>query len=133
EGLAWELSGVGVKCLTEEDTFDAAGKKTGTVKASGVAQRWADLMTAKYGELARVEPVFAELRNCIDLAVIGALIQKEGFQEKADCQLTTLLSNAEAPIQQYYVPTQVASKASAVKKGNNWIIAASGGVMIQPW
>ncbi|MDZ4819573.1 MAG: DUF1598 domain-containing protein [Planctomycetota bacterium] len=133
EGLAWELSGVGVKCLTEEDTFADDGKQTGTVKATPAAQRWADIFTAKYADLAAKEPVFAELRNCIDLAVIAALIQKEDFQKQASCQLGALLSNAETPIEKYNVPTKVAAKASAVKKGRNWIIATSGGVMIQPW
>jgi len=33
----------------------------------------------------------------------------------------------------YNVPKQVDSKATAVKKGRNWVITASGGVMIQPW
>ena len=34
---------------------------------------------------------------------------------------------------EYNVPKQVDSKATAVKKGRNWVITASGGVMIQPW
>jgi hypothetical protein len=133
EGLAWELRGVGVKCLTAEDTFNAAGQRTATSQASPLAQRWADNMTAKYEELAAKEPIFAELRNCIDLAVVSALILKENLPARAGCELSTLLGEKLFAVSEYSVPKQVDSKATAVKKGRNWVITASGGVMIQPW
>jgi hypothetical protein len=133
EGLAWEIRGVGVKCETADDTFDAAGQRTATAKGSPLAQKWADMMTAKYEELAAKEPVFGELRNCIDLAVVSALILKENLGERAGCKLTALLNEKELPVGEYPVPKQVDSKATAVKKGRNWVIQASGGVMIQPW
>jgi hypothetical protein len=133
EGLAWELRGVGVKCLTAEDTFDDAGQRTSTAQGSPAAQKWADLMTGKYAELATKEPIFAELRNCIDLAVVSALILKENLTVQAGCELPTLLGAERFAVAEYNVPKQVDSKASAVKKGRNWVISASGGVMIQPW
>jgi hypothetical protein len=133
EGLAWELRGVGVKCLTAEDTFNSAGQRTETAQASPLAQRWADNMTAKYEELAVKEPIFAELRNCIDLAVIAALILKEDLTARAGCELPMLLGEKRFAVAEYSVPKQVDSKATAVKKGRNWVITASGGVMIQPW
>jgi hypothetical protein len=133
EGLAWEIRGVGVKCETAEDTFDNAGQRTASAKGSPLAQKWADNMTTKYEELSAREPVFAELRNCIDLAVISALILKENLSQRAGCELTALLDEKELPVGEYAVPKQVDSKATAVKKGRNWVIQASGGVMIQPW
>jgi uncharacterized protein DUF1598 len=133
EGLAWELRGIGVKCLTAEDTFNGAGQRTQTQQASPTAQRWADNMTAKYEELAAKEPIFAELRNCIDLAVVSALILKENLTARAACELPALLGPKSYRVAQFNVPKQVDSKASAIKKGRNWVITASGGVMIQPW
>ncbi len=133
EGLAWELRGAGVKCETADDTFDTAGQRTATAKASPLAQKWADNMTAKYEELSVKEPVFAELRNCIDLAVVSALILKENLSERAGCKLTAIVDEKQLPVGEYAVPKQVDSAATAVKKGRNWVIQASGGVMIQPW
>jgi hypothetical protein len=133
EGLAWELRGIGVQCLTAEDTFGAAGQRTGTSKASPIAQKWADNMTARYEALAAQEPIFAELQNCIDLAVISALILKEDLIGRASCELPMLTAAEQYQVAEYSVPKQVNSKASAVKKGRNWVITASGGVMIQPW
>jgi hypothetical protein len=133
EGLAWELRGVGVKCLTAEDTFGTAGERTSTGQASPMAQKWADNMTARYEALASKEPIFAELRNCIDLAVVSALILKEDLIGRAGCELPTLTGEKRFSVAEYNVPKQVHSKATAVKKGRNWVITASGGVMIQPW
>jgi hypothetical protein len=133
EGLAWELRGVGVKCLTAEDTFDSAGDRTSTDQASPIAQKWADNMTARYEALAAKEPIFAELRNCIDLAVVSALILKEGLIGRSGCELPTLMGAEQYSVAEFSVPKQVHTKATAVKKGRNWVITASGGVMIQPW
>ncbi len=133
EGLAWELRGVGVKCLTAEDTFAVDGRRAETAKASPIAQKWADNMTAKYAELAAKEPVFAELQNCIDLAVVAALIQKEHLAERADCRTPFLYDAKKCPTDRFLAPKQVDSKATAVKKGKNWVISASGGVLVQPW
>ena len=36
-----------------------------------MAQKWADNMTAHYDELAVAEPVFGDLRNCMQLALVG--------------------------------------------------------------
>ncbi len=133
EGTAWELRGIGVKCLTADDTFNQDGQRTNTRQASPLAQRWADTMTAKYEELAAKEPIFAELRNCIDLAVVSALILKEDLTGRAECELPTLLGERRFAVAEYNLPRQVDSKATAAKKGRNWVITASGGVMIQPW
>ena len=73
EGLAWELRGGSVKAMTEEDFFTANGDREHTGKANPLAKKWADNMTAKYGELAVAEPIFGQLQNCMDLAVVGAL------------------------------------------------------------
>jgi len=133
DGLAWEIRGGGVKCLTAEDQRSADGKRTATAQGGSSAKKWADLMTQKYEELCVVEPVFAELQNCMDLAVVAALIQQERLCDRLDLPLTTLLDEQAVPRVSYNVPKQVPTIGSTVKKGNNWVISASGGVLFQPW
>ena len=60
DGLAWELRGQGVKCMTENDIIAADGSATATGKTSPIAQKWADMMTEKYDQLAGVEPIFGQ-------------------------------------------------------------------------
>ncbi len=133
EGLGWELRGASVKAMAEEDFFTAAGTRERTTKANPLAQKWADSMTANYAALAAKDTVFGDLQNCLDLAIVGALVQKENLLEKADCHLSLLLNEKELMIDRYNAPKQVESKASFIKKGKNWVISASGGVQVQPW
>lgn len=124
DGLAWQIRGAGVKAETE----DPDGKK------DPVAQKWADLMTANYDALAVKDPVFGDLRNLMDMCVIAALISKEGLLEKAGCSLPLLTADdSMLMIESWNPPKQVATQAGATKKGRNWVITASGGVLVDSW
>lgn len=133
DGLAWQLRGPGVKAMSEEDFLDAGGQVKHTGKASPAAQRWAELMTKKYDELSLREPVFGELRNCMDLAVIAALIFKENLAAKASLDLGPFLDAEAYPTEAFNVPKQVETKVSYVKATNCTIISASGGVELNTW
>jgi hypothetical protein len=133
DGLAWELRGQGIKCLTEDSIFAADGSRLQSGKSNAQAQKWADLMTEKYPELCLAEPIFGELRNIMDMAVVSALIVKENLQQKADCSLKVLTDPSQVAIEVFPAPKHVNSQASAVKKGSNWIVSASGGVEMNSW
>lgn len=134
EGLTWQLRGQGVKTMTEDSFFAANGQRVVQAgKTSPKAQKWADLMTENYQELSIKEPIFGELRNCMDLAVIAALIFKENLQGKANLKLTALLNNEECPIEEYVIPKQVDSRCTMANKSGKWVITTSGGVLINPY
>jgi hypothetical protein len=132
EGLAWELRGAAVKTMTEDAFITSQGAKPVAGKTSPTAQRWADQMTNRYEELALKEPIFAELRNCMDLAIVAALIAKENLLQKAGHSLTLLTDAAQLPADDLGAPKYIDSKATGLKKGSNWIITASGGIEIRP-
>lgn len=131
DGLAWELSGQGVKCLTEQDFLTADGQKQHSGKAEPTAQKWADTFTKKFSELSREDSSFGQLRNAMDLAVVGALLVKEGLMTKAGLHTPNLLN--DLPLEEYQAPRSVASQASFVKAGRSWVVSVSGGVQIFPW
>jgi hypothetical protein len=131
DGMAWELRGPGVKCLTEEDYVDESGQKQHTGKASPAAAKWAQTMTDKFAELADHDSSFGHLRNIMDLAVIGALVEKEQLADAAGLKAPWLMG--QEALDRYPVPTQTSSKASVVRKRGAWVISASGGVEIVPW
>jgi hypothetical protein len=133
EGLAWELRGPGVKALTEDEFVAAGGERTRTGEASPAAQQWADTMTERYEELSVKDPIFGQLRNVMDLAVISALIVKENLADRAGLDLALLMDPRQIEIDSFSAPVHVASRASALKKGRGWVISASGGVEIQSW
>jgi hypothetical protein len=132
EGLSWQLRGGSVKTMAETDFIAANGAKEQTGRADAVSQRWADVFTARYDELSLADPVFGQLRNCMDLAVVAALIVRHDLPQKAQASLPTLMNNDGMETVQLPAPRQIASKAAVVNKGRKWVIAA-GGVQINPW
>jgi hypothetical protein len=133
DGLAWELRGASVKALTEEDFLAANGSVSHSGKANPIAQKWADKMTEKYDELAVALPIFGELRNCMELAIVGALVVKERLTDKAGYSMPVLLDAVQVKVAEFPAPKQVNTKVSMLKKGRNWIISASGGVALNSW
>ncbi len=132
-GQAWEIRGAHVRAATEEDVLTETGAREHTGKANPVAKKWADNMTRHYEELAAKEPIFGQLRNCIDLAVVAALISKEGLLVKAECQLPVLYGQAELATEEFAAPRQVSTQVSLLQKGADWLISASGGVKLNAW
>ncbi|RLS81636.1 MAG: DUF1598 domain-containing protein [Planctomycetota bacterium] len=131
--LAWSIGGRRMKCLTESDVAAQGGMKRGAVPADALAKKWCDAMTASYDELAGKQPVFAELVNCIDLAVVAALIKGRQLDGRAGCDLSPLTDAAGLKLPSYDVPASVPTVATGVKKGTTWVLSASGGVKFQPW
>jgi hypothetical protein len=130
DGLAWEIRGQAVRCLTEQD-FMKDGEKQHSGKADPTAQKWCDTFTAKFEDLAREDSSFGQLRNVMDLAVVGALLTKEGLIQKAGFQAPGLMGDQQ--LDEYPAPRAVASKASSVRAGGRWVVSVSGGVQIFPW
>jgi hypothetical protein len=131
DGLAWELRGQGVRCLTEQEFLNDAGEKQKTAKSDATAQKWADNFTKKFDELAHEDSAFGELRNVMDLAVVGALLVKEGLLQKSGLEMPAIMQSE--PLAEFPAPRSVPSQASFTKAGRNWIITVSGGIQIFPW
>jgi hypothetical protein len=133
DGLAFELRGKGVKCKAEDEVVDAAGRVAGTGAVSPLAQKWADLMTEHYEELALKEASYGELRNMMDMCVVAALIAKNQLLVQAGCELPTLFSPAsELVAPSYPAPKTVDSICTSVK-GDGVLTVATGGVLINSW
>ncbi len=131
EGLAFEFRKLGVKAMTEDQFLDANGQRRASGKNDTLARRWSDLMTQHYEELSQQDAIFGQLRNCMDMAVLAALIVQENLTEKAGWNMA-LLAGDELPVEVYHAPQQVDSQASAVRKSGAWILSVSGGVLINP-
>jgi hypothetical protein len=132
-GLAWQLRGAGVQTLTEDGYLSAGGSVVNAGREDPLAKKWADSMTTHYPALAKALPVFAQLRNCMDLAVVAALVVKEDLPRKAGCDLSLLLDERRIAVAEYPVAKTVESRGSLVRKGRDWIISLSGGVQVDSW
>ncbi|MEC7502125.1 MAG: DUF1598 domain-containing protein, partial [Planctomycetota bacterium] len=132
-GFSWELRGQGVKVLAEDELVMANGERKPTGKVNQAARRWAETMTEKYNELSIAAPIFGQLRNCMDLAVVGALIHSKSLDQKAGLSLTGLLDENVLAVPSGAVPRSTPSIVSFLERRRSLVITASGGVLIQPW
>ena len=111
EGLAWELRSAGVKALTEQEIVNASGERQRTGHANPLAKKWADNMTTHYEELSTKDTIFGQLRNCMDLAVVAALISQENLIDKCGWNMPLLL-NPDLLVESYNAARQVVSHSS---------------------
>jgi hypothetical protein len=65
--------------------------------------------------------------------VVAALIHGRQLAGRAGLDLTPLLDARKLPVPSYDVPASVPTVAQGLKKGNRWVVSASGGVIFQPW
>jgi len=131
-GLTWKFQKASVKTMVEADIRGASGEREKTVEAAPVYRKWADLMTARYDELSKADPVFGQVRNCMDLATAAALIANERLLEKADLALPTLLGEGGVKPAELEPAKYVSSKSVFGRVGRNWMFV-TGGVQINPW
>ena len=90
-------------------------------------------MTENYAELSKALPVFGELRNCFDLAVVAALLTHEGLLVKAGCELGILMDSDKLQCPELPTASTVPSLASHTQTRRGLIVSVSGGVEIDPW
>jgi hypothetical protein len=131
--LAWQINGRRMKCVSENDIAGRGGIQRGAARRDPVAVRWCEAMTTHYDALAAKQPVFAELVNCVDMAVVAALIRGRQLDKRAGLDIGLLLDAKKLPMSSASVPEEIPTVATGVKKGKNWVLSASGGVQFQPW
>lgn len=133
--LTWELRGPGVKAMTEDEFVAADGTVNATGQQDPVAKEWADRLTENYDKLAQKDPIFAELRNLMDMCVVAALIKKEDLTGLAGIDGFPLLTGATNGLatEKWHAPQSVSTQCSYLKIGRNYVITASGGVQIESW
>jgi len=131
--LTWQLSEVKVKAMTEDQYVDArSGTLSSSGKTDGVAISWCSKMSKSYAQLSKVDPIFGDLRNCMEIAIAVALIRSENLLEKANCKLTAFDNDAVLKMVSYPEPKSVPSK-SAISRNGRTTVVACGGVEINPF
>ena len=128
---AIELRGQGVKLVGEDETVGARGQRKGKGKSSGASRAFTNSFTKTYAKLAEKTPIWAELRNVIDMSVAAAFIQKVDLYNKADWSLGVFDDESRFPVEKYSAATQVAPIANAYWKNNAFMSPIAGGVQVQ--
>ena len=72
------------------------------------------------------------LRNCIDLLVAAAFLQREDYYGQASWEARTLLDEKQLATQTENTPKQAPCAANSLWKGSRLLTPAGGGVSIMP-
>ncbi|MBX3425141.1 MAG: DUF1598 domain-containing protein [Pirellulales bacterium] len=128
---AAEFVGNGVKLVGEDEVVDASGGRAGTQGQSGASQKFTRGFTERYPQLAEMEPVYGQLRNCIDMLIAAAFIKHQGYYEAAGLSLGALGDESQYKLESYNAPKHVATAVNAMWKGNRLLTPVGGGVEIR--
>jgi len=129
---AMELAGQGVKLLTENLAVGPGGKLLNPGRRpSGASQRFANAFTRQYPEIAARSPVFAQLRNEIDLLIAAAFIAREDYYAKAAWMQGVLGDEKSLPTETLPEPRHAPCAVNVIWKGSR-LLAPAGGVSIVP-
>jgi hypothetical protein len=131
DNLAMELVGDGVKLIGEDELVAASGVRQSAARSNKASQLFVTSFTKKYAELAERSPVYAELRNVIDLSVMAAFMQEQDYYGKAGWSMPFLGDERSFACEVQPAPKQVESAVAAIWKGNRLTTPIGGGVHIE--
>ena len=85
---AFAFAGPGVKVESENERLAAKGKRVHTGQSDELNSQFAHSFTDHFEALAEKYPIYAELRNLCDLALVGTLLREENLPGKINWHLT---------------------------------------------
>jgi hypothetical protein len=128
---AFELRGPGVKVLSENELLNERGERVHTGNSDEQTRGFAQSFTKHFDKLAAKYPVYAELRNVFDLALVGAVIESHDLAGQVGWHMTHFGPGGDYAPQLGAGPTEVESVANSRTIGGKHIVAAiSGGVSV---
>ena len=126
---AFEFVGSTVRCQSENEFLDAQGQRVHTGDAEPTNRLFAANFTQNYGDLARREPVFADMEGVFNLAMVAALIQQDGLDRQVGWDRGTFRAGGGYVTASYPVPREVETVVNhRVFNGKDVIVQVAGGV-----
>jgi hypothetical protein len=132
DDLAIQLVGQGVKLCGADEVVMPDGRRLDANRADGASRTFTQTFTKKYPEIAARNPVYAQLRTLIDLAVVAAYMQEHDAYGKASWGAETLRDEQAYRIERLETPREVETAINAVWRGSKLITPIGGGVTMHP-
>lgn len=132
DGHAMFLKGPGVKLVGAEELVKADGTRQAKGNVNKASQQFTQEFTQKYDQLAQTTPVYAQLRNLIDMSVVAAFIQDSDFYSQANWDLGVLGDESKVRVEKYASPAHVEPAVNTFINNGILTTPIGGGVNIQP-
>jgi hypothetical protein len=128
---AFELKGPGVRVLSENELLTERGERVHTGESDHLTKAFADSFTKQFDKLATKYPIYAELRNVFDLALVSTLIASHDLPGQVDWHMTHFGPQGEYAPLLAAAPTEVESVMNHRIIGGKHVVAVvSGGVRV---
>jgi hypothetical protein len=133
DGNAFEFRGQRAKLVGADDKLRATGEVERGESAGGSTKRFAQSFTAHFLELARINPIYADMQNAFDWIIVAALIQQRDLVNQVAPDLAYFVQSSEYQPESLPVPKQAESVVNAKWIGRKLAIPVGGGVVVEPW
>ena len=130
--MAMQLVGDGVKLIGSDEMVEMNGGRRVSGKPDKASQAFVTAFTKSYAQLAARSPVYAQLRDLIDMSVAAAFIQANDYYGKAGWKMEYFGSEQQFPVCTYNIPKTVETACTSVWKGAQLMTPVGGGVHIEP-
>jgi len=129
----FEIRGQGVQVLSENELLTATGQEVHTGKSDALNSQFAQNFTKEFPALAAKYPLYADLRNVFDLALVAELLRSENLADRVGWYPTSFYNDRELPTAVENVPQTVETVINhRIVQRTNIIAAVSGGVHVDP-
>jgi len=128
---AFQFKGKGVRVLSENELLSETGQRIHTGTSEELNLQFAHSFTRHFDALADKYPVYAELRNVFDLAMVASLMRAEDLPGQVDWHMTHFRNPRACPVALGPTPREVESVINSVVVDPRRIVAGvSGGVSV---
>ncbi|MCC6507472.1 MAG: hypothetical protein IT423_00075, partial [Pirellulaceae bacterium] len=114
-----------------DELVRADGTRADSTVANKASKIFTADFTAKYEAIANTNPIYAQLRNLIDMSIVAAYMQDRHFYDQANWDLGVLGDESKFSVEVLPAPKQVETAVNAIVKGKQLITPIGGGVAIQ--
>ncbi len=130
---AFAIQGQGVKVLSENERLSAEGKRIHTGESEALNVQFARSFTENFEALCERYPIYGEMRNLFDLALVGSLIRQQDLAGKVGWHMTCWGSQDAYPVALGQPPKTVETVVRCrVIHGVHIVAGVSGGVTVNP-
>ena len=133
-GDAIQLVGNGVNLVGEDELVGADGKRAADKGRGNPATRaYARNFTQKFEKIAEAEPVYANLRNLIEMTIVAAYLQKEDVYSKTNWDAELFNDEERFPTETFNEVQFAETAVNAYRHNANLVsYPTGGGVHIEP-
>ncbi len=128
---AFSLHGDGAKVLSENELLTERGERIHTGESDALNSQFAQSFTKHFADLAKKYPIYAELRNVFDLALVAAVLKSQDLPGQVDWEMAHLLDDSRFRVKLGVVPKTVETVMNhRVIDRKHIVVGVSGGVSV---